>query len=44
VVRWQMPASSEVKTLTLPALLIRPDLVAQAWLIQAGQPSRELLP
>ena len=43
-VRWQMPASSEVKTLTLPALLIRPDLVAQAWLIQAGQPSREPLP
>jgi prepilin-type N-terminal cleavage/methylation domain-containing protein len=43
-VRWQMPASSEVKTLTLPALMIRPDLVAQAWLIQAGQPSRESLP
>lgn len=43
-VRWQMPASSEVKTLILPALLIQPDLIAQAWLIQAGQPSREPLP
>ncbi len=43
-VRWQMPVSSEVKTLTLPALLIQSDLKAQGWLIQAGPPAREPLP
>jgi prepilin-type N-terminal cleavage/methylation domain-containing protein len=42
--RWQAPANAEVTMLNLPAVMIRPDLDAQAWLIQVGQPSREPLP
>lgn len=44
IVRWQEPAHAESRTLNLPAQLIKPDLAAQAWLVQAGQPTRETLP
>ena len=43
-VQWQEPATGEARLLQLPARLIRPDLAAQGWLLQNGQPTRETLP
>lgn len=43
-VQWEVSTTGEVQTLQLPARLIRPDLAAQGWLLQNGQPTRETLP
>lgn len=43
-VQWQEPATGETRTIQLPTRLIRPDLAAQGWLLQNGQPTRETLP
>lgn len=43
-ISWSEPVSGEARRLHVPARLMPPDLSAQAWLIQTGPPTREILP
>jgi len=42
--RWREPRTGDENTVSIPAKMAQPQLAAQGWLIQSGEPTRETLP